>query len=302
MRFRKNKPIRVRVSGGLGNQLFMYFAGFALSCHLEVPLETYRKLNDKAKDLHSGDLSEFGISLLSDSKNIENISEKKSAKLQRKLSRNFWFSNRFCLRLLNHFESPDIGFDYRLFDLSPGVNIRGYFQTFKYYDYCLEHVDKDQIIALKNPSSGFKTYMDSFESKRTCAIHVRRGDYLLHQESIGLKGVVYYKRAIKKVLDSRNVDRFAVFSDDSEAAYKLLDSLLPLDTLWPHNFESLSDSENLILMSKADSLVIANSSFSLMAGLLADEKTLVLRPSTWFVGQDEPLDLSRPSWMEVESD
>jgi hypothetical protein len=280
----------------------MYIAGFALSRHLGVPLEVYRKSKDKAQEIHPGDLNEFRISLLFDPENIDIESEKISAKIQRKLSRNFWFSNEFCLRLLKYFESSAIGFDYRLFNLCPGVNIRGYFQTFKYYDYCLEHVDKEQIIALRNPSSGFKSYMDSFESRRTCAIHVRRGDYLLHQESIGLKGVNYYKRAIKKVLDSRNVDRFAVFSDDSEAAYKLLDPLLPLDTLWPHNFESLSDAENLILMSKADSLIIANSSFSLMAGLLADEKSLVLRPSTWFVGQDEPLDLFRPSWIEVESD
>jgi hypothetical protein len=39
-----------------------------------------------------------------------------------------------------------------------------------------------------------------------------------------------------------------------------------------------------------------------MAGLLAGEKSLVLRPSIWFVGQDEPLDLFRPSWIEVTSD
>jgi hypothetical protein len=160
MGYISKKPVRVRVSGGLGNQLFMYVAGFALSCHLEVPLEIYRKSNDKAQDLHSGELNEFRISLLADHKNVEIKSEKISAKTQRKLSRNFWFSNKFCLKLLCHFESPGIGFDYRLFDLSPGVNIRGYFQTYKYFDYCLKYVNKDQLIALNNPSKGFKSYLD----------------------------------------------------------------------------------------------------------------------------------------------
>jgi hypothetical protein len=134
-----------------------------------------------------------------------------------------------------------------------------------------------------------------------CAIHVRRGDYLLHENSIGVLGTKYYEKAIRKVLEISKVNRFAVFSDDALAAHNLLSPLLPDDTIWPLDLDSLSASENLILMSAASCLVIANSSFSLLAALMAADESLIIRPDVWFVGQSEPIDLSKPDWISVPS-
>jgi hypothetical protein len=300
VRDRKNKPIRVRVSGGIGNQVFMYLAGLALSRHLGVGLEVYRPTNDKAKFLHPGDLSEFNITLQSNNKEFEIKSNKFFAKLQRMITRNPKVSNKYFIRCLKYFESSNIGFDSRLFKLNPGTELRGYFQTYRYFELCLEDLSVDKLVNLREPSKSFLSFSEVFSSNRICAIHIRRGDYLLHQETIGLKGFEYYKEAIKKVLELTGVDRFAVFSDSPEVAIDLLKPILPSGTIWPQEFVSLSAGENLMLMSKADSLIIANSSFSLMAGLLAGERSLVIRPSNWFIDQDEPIDLFKPSWIKVD--
>ena len=301
MKTNQKKSIRVRTSGGLGNQLFMYIAGVALSRHLGVNLEYYRKSNDKAESIHPGALSEFNVFPISDQQNIERLSEKLSARLQRKLTRDFRLTNKLILKRVKYFESHNIGFDSRIYDLSPGVEIRGYFQSYKYLDDCLKYISKSQLVSLHSPSSAFLDHSITFESTIVCAIHVRRGDYLIHEKSIGLLGTEYYKEAIKKVVEKRNVNRFAVFSDDGQEAYNLLSPLLPADTIWPVDLESLSASENLMLMSRANCLVIANSSFSLLAALLAADESLIIRPDIWFVGQSEPIDLFKADWISVPS-
>lgn len=301
MQLNREKSVRVRISGGIGNQLFMYIAGVALSKHLGVDLEIYRKCNDKAERIHSGSLTEFCIFPISDQNKIENLSEKMFAKFQRKLTRDLHIKNKLILKWIRYFESDDTGFDSRIYDLTPGVEIRGYFQTYRYFDECLKYITPNQLISLRSPSKAFLACSEDFESTEICGIHIRRGDYLLHQNSIGLLGVKYYENAIKKVLEYRKVNRFAVFSDDAQEAYNLLSPLLPKDTIWPRELDMLSSSENLILMSKAHCLVIANSSFSLLAALLAGEESLIIRPDKWFVGQSEPIDLCKPTWIKVPS-
>ena len=277
----------------------MYIAGKALAHQHAANLEVYRKSNDKAENLHPGDLTEFEISCLTDVKKLEAKADRSLSRLQRLGTRKFYRLTKPFMRYFRYFESSDIGYDSRLYSLSPGVEIRGYFQTYKYFDDCLGRLGSNKLISLRNPSAAFLTYTKYFEQLKFCAIHIRRGDYILHEESIGLMGPEYYKRAIKKALEERIVDRFAVFSDDPEVALAMLKNVLPPETIWPKDFESLSPAENLMLMSYADTLIIANSTFSLFAGLLAREESLIIRPSRWFKDQDDPIDLFRPHWIAV---
>ena len=300
MRNLRKKVNRVRISGGIGNQLFMYVAGKALAQRHAVNLEVYRKSSDKAENLHPGDLTEFNISLLTEIEELEDRAESLLSRLQRFGTRKFYKLTKPFIKYFGYFESSDIGYDPRLYSLSPGVEIRGYFQTYKYFDDCLLQLRSNELISLGNPSPDFLTLSQYFERFKVCAIHIRRGDYMHHQESIGLMGTGYYSQAVEKVLKNRIVERFAVFSDDPEAAYGMLKNELPSETMWPKDFESLSAAENLMLMSGADSLIIANSTFSLFASLLASEESLIIRPNRWFMGQDDPIDLFRPHWIAVD--
>jgi hypothetical protein len=293
------KIVRVKVSGGLGNQLFMYVAGLSVAQRCGARLEVYRKPMDKAENLHPGDLSQFQIPLLANVEAVLSDGEKILPRLQRLFTRRCHKISTPFIKYFNYFESSDIGYDSRLHLLSQGVEIRGYFQTYKYFDEIKHQLGTNQLVSLQNPSSYFNSCSLIFNRNKVCAIHVRRGDYQLHQESIGLIGLAYYKNAIQIVKENRIVELFVVFSDDSEAAYALLGDSLPSDTIWPKDLESLSPAENIVLMSRADSLVIANSSFSLFAGLLAREESLIIRPSSWYTGQNDPIDLFSPHWIEV---
>jgi hypothetical protein len=294
-----DRYIFVQLSGGIGNQLFMYVAGLSLSLRKNAALYCCRKPNDKAEFLHPGCLNDFHLRFIE--KNFTTLSRINhlSSKFQGYLIRVIPSSFDFLFRKLRFYMSLDLGYDARVWKLNPPVNLQGYFQSYRYFDYCRKFLSVNEIVSLKSPSQEFLRLEKSISVEDFCAIHVRRGDYLQHKDSLGILDVIYYRNAFKKISGLKSGLRFLVFSDDPLLAKELLVDLLPSNTLWPNELNDLSAAENLILMSKAKALIIANSTFSLFAALLADQNAIVIRPDFWSIDVPNPIDLFRPSWHKV---
>jgi hypothetical protein len=157
-------------------------------------------------------------------------------------------------------------------------NFHGYFQSWKYFS---GHLDAIREI-LKNSSfersAAYAELFRDFEQNKVVAIHVRRGDYVGLESYHGLVHEPYYKSALNLALSEFPRAKIAVFSDDIVQAKKIVgnadylidNSLLP------------SPVETMLLMSHANSIIGANSSFSLWAGYLSDESNFNIYPRKWF--------------------
>ncbi len=95
---------------------------------------------------------------------------------------------------------------------------------------------------------------------RVQVMHVRRGDFLKHSESIGVLAATYYEQL-------RNWSEPLIIVTDSNSELPELNSALKPDFTLHQQNSSIFDSLNL--MRNAKSLVLSNSTFSWWGGFLA---------------------------------
>jgi hypothetical protein len=128
---------------------------------------------------------------------------------------------------------------------------------------------------LKNKLEGFEL----------CSIHLRRGDYLSN-DSIWNKLTYnnYYSLAINELKSRvKNNIAFVIFSDDIEEAKN---ELIINEKIFFFN-SSISDLDQLVLMSLTDHHIIANSTFSSWGALLNNNNNkIILYPNKWFIKEE----------------
>lgn len=173
------------------------------------------------------------------------------------------------------------------------VLIDGFFQSEKYFKH-----NKKEIIDFLSPPEFvkeiIKTKYSFINNVRTTSIHVRRGDYLHHEEYHPTQTLEYYKSSIEILKD--NTDLFVVFSDDINWCKEnlKLDNILYI--------EGEKDYIELYLMSMCDNNIIANSSFSWWgAWLNQNEDKIVIGPTKWFGPRitSSSKDIIPDSWIKI---
>lgn len=291
----RKEYITVKLAGGLGNQLFIWATAIAISQKRNLKL----RFDASECTQYGCELELFGIEL----------NAKPTTPPSGTLRSQFPESSNFIIDFLrtarararffrvgeDFWERPG-GFDRTVFNIKEGKNLRGYFQSYKYFESLREDI-RDILGTLKIESKEFLSLSKSFSSSPWVAIHVRRQDYEIMQNTFGLLGESYYKDAIKEIeLVLPNVKKY-VFSDDIVQA-KLL---IPGCTGYIGKDELNSASETLILMSQADAIIGSNSSFSWWAAfLMKAEGHLKLFPEPWFVDKKlNSKDLVPPSWNRI---
>jgi hypothetical protein len=140
-------------------------------------------------------------------------------------------------------------------------NIDAHLQSPKFFDHCIE--DVRHYFTLKNEP----------EQNEYCAIHVRAGDYIDDPNAYHPRcSKDYYMAAMDQM--PKNT-KYIVFTDDIDFARQRLD------------MNDLHFSSHYItdfaVMKKCKHFIIANSSFSAMAAILADHpEKIVIAPERWF--------------------
>jgi len=187
------------------------------------------------------------------------------------------FDLKVNVGLLNNGHAPVVQerhfhFDEELFRMCPDhVDIRGYFQTEKYFKHIENEIREDFTFndGILNPC---KEMISSIENP--IALHVRRTDYITNSANHPPCNTEYYRAALEHFDSDRNV---IVFSDDP--AWCKDQDLFSDDRFMVS--ENTDNRVDLCLMSLCDDFIIANSSYSWWGAWLAN-KGNVIAPIRWF--------------------
>lgn len=268
--------ITIVLSGGLGNQMFQYAAGRALSLKLdtEMSVDLYALRKKSTAVRREYQLNIFNTTV--------RISQSQKVKF---IVKTFLYFNRNSigkkiLRSLNVFKdeySYDSGFE----RLNNDAILFGYFQNEKYFKTYEKQIRQDfsfnHILNDKN-----KQVLEEIRQSESVSIHIRRGDYTSSSSTLALLDIDYYRKAIRYINESVRNPSFYIFSDDIEWVRKNLniDGFPCTYVDWNKESESYVDMQ---LMSCCKHNVMANSSFSWWGAWLNPyEGKIVIAPSVWY--------------------
>lgn len=273
----------VKLSAGLGNQLFQY--AFALY------------LKERYQDVVYLDKSSFKYRTANRTCSIDIVSDLPV------------LSDK---RIYYHYKSVMFYMSRALFYINPFVrSIRepslifpsnnkflyfdGYWQTDSFVGkvagYTAYFKPKEAIPAF------IGAYLDEVRSSHSISLHVRRGDFFSeeYRHKYGVCNVDYYNKAINMLTENLGDSKLFVFSDDPD---------------WVRNNIRLSDNSIFIknedvnpywyifLMSNCRDNIISNSSFSWWGAYLNDNpQKKVVAPEQWMVGEKWTLALD--SWIKI---
>lgn len=281
----KNKMIITQLTGGLGNQMFIYAMGKAVANRLGVEFKidtTIYKEHKKRKY----QLNNF------------NISAKEASVFE------------IAIRKYNPFRKIVKDEKYEFIPSALELPDNSYIDSFihnywhvwqseKYFTEIEDIVRKEFTLKEPLPKNTDKL-IESTKTTNSVSVHIRRTDYKEPKQQAIFKLCTpeYYSDAISYISKKVGNPKFFVFSDDLEWSKTLP---FPKDTIFIGPEFGLQDFQELIVMSKRKHNIIANSSFSWWAAWLNENpRKIVITPKKWFVKPDiNEKDLIPEKWIKL---
>lgn len=279
--------IVVRISEGLGNQMFQYAYAFALSKKMESKgIEVY--LDTRIETGYSFDNNKIKRPLMIYNYDLSMpVASEKVLKRWDFLRQNnmiqsclFKLMSRGNWRYKYFVEKDNYNFDLSKMDVDDNTYIDGWFQNEKYFVQYREELLKEFTYNVTIPDD----LNQLIEQKDVVSLHVRRGDYVTNRDArrvLGFVGKNYYQKAIEYISKQLIDPFFLIFTNDTEwVSENICKDIKCLIVSENYNF---SDIEELILMSKCKHNIIANSTFSWWAAWLnVNSDKIVIAPNRWF--------------------
>lgn len=279
--------------GGIGNQLFCYFAGYHLSQKTKSDLEIDTTSIKTHETSSQSTIEELGLS--------GNFVFCSRNGLNRNLFRILRSLNIFIpglYKITNYYSNTEVGFDAKLDLLRIPVTIDGYFQSYKYVN---PYIDQIRPLRLQKKSQWLSDRENELSGINFLAIHVRRGDYSNLTDTFGLLSLQYYLDGIRLARELECHGPIVVFSDEINVAREMLSESIGENVYWIEPPLSSPPIESMYLMSLARCTIIANSTFSWWAATLSKSDSIVFAPSKWFRNKQDPIDLLPPHWKIINS-
>ena len=258
----------VRLTGGLGNQLFGWALGRSIvksnnEANLVFDLSDFSKMNPRKFEL-----DQLRLAVVNNVPNHVNLSK---------------------------FDEKGLDYDPSILDLKPSIYLKGYFQSWKYFQENASEL-RDVLLDLRTTQDAWYSRVGPFN-----AIQVRRGDYLVGHNS-QIHGVLSkdYFLSGARLLEKRSPNsNFIIFSDDLIFAKSLSSEINSASV------DEVNDSplQTLLRMSFASNFLISNSTFGWWAawvGSMNSRNTIV--PSAWLKSIKKDLsDFYLEGWEVLES-
>jgi len=293
--------IIVRITGGLGNQMFQYATARSLAkyrgCLFKLDISScnedkLRQLKYKLNKLNIiEDLaSEQEISLL----------KNKKAKSPRKLIHRI--IRDLMIKKIKHFREVDcFRFDKMLYKTNLPLYIQGGFVSHKYFDKYRDILVKELAVKddLMGKNKDFATHISSCNS---VSVHVRRGDYVFDEtanKKNGLLALDYYERANDIIKSKIDNPVFFVFSNDKKWVAE--NFKLNCQTIFVDHNNAEFGYEDMRLMSLCKSNIIANSTFSWWGAYLnLNPEKIVIAPENWLAyKKTNPEEFIPKDWLVI---
>lgn len=301
--------IIVKLMGGLGNQMFEYACGRALSIKHQVPLKLDLSYLNRVwlEKLKGNPVRHYALGIF----NLP-------AELAKKEEIPFltWFPGTRFTPIINRFNQYfrlPAPFIFRETPGGPKENLKkleslvshlyldGYFQSEKYFSKIAEVIYQD--FTFKNqltPQS--QELAKSIKKLNSVSLHIRRGDYVENARISRFHGALtpdYYQRGIAFLAQKISEPHFFIFGDDLTWAHQNLKINHPM-TFIEHNFVTPHYYEDMFLMSLCQHNIIANSSFSWWGAYLNQNlQKIVIAPKHWFKARSDDGGVVPKEWVRL---
>ena len=274
--------ITCNLMGGLGNQLFQIFATIAYSIRVKQPFRfLYTDFLGKRQTY-------WNTFLLSLKGFTTTVPLDNSVTLK---ERGFGYNE---LPILQNIEYQN-------------VSLYGYFQSYKYFDSHYDTLYK--IIRLDNQKNKIKQkYLHAYDCDQLISMHFRLGDYKMLPDYHPIMTYKYYFNCIQHIISTTNSQELHILyfceKDDNTVVHK---TIKMLSVAFPvckfiKAVDTITDWEQLLMMSCCHHNIIANSTFSWWGAYFNRfNDKIVCYPSVWF-GPKNPVstaDLFPTLWNKI---
>jgi hypothetical protein len=292
--------IITHIIGGLGNQMFQYATGRALSLECNVPLRLdVSRFADFG--LHQG----FELQRVFDCP-VEIVGE---AEVRGILGWQFYPRIRRLLacpslavfRCSAFVVEPHFHYWPGIKNIPRDCYLVGYWQSEKYFQDAISTIRAD--FTFKSPLTNRNAELaEQIRQVSAVSLHVRRGDYVKNPETNathGLCSLDYYLVAIQYIAERVERPHFFIFSDDMDWVKDNLKIGFPCQYV-DHNQRAESYND-MRLISLCRYHIIANSSFSWWGAWLSlNPNKIVIAPARWFnTSKIKTRDLTPELWIRL---
>ena len=272
--------ILTQVTGGLGNQMFQYAIGKAISLQHNDILKLDTTTYDKYKPHNGYRLNALNID--------ENIATNKEVAFFRLLSRIPEISGKRRIK-----EQERTIYDPMVFQ-HKNIYLNGYWHNEDYFKHIRDILEREFT-----PKESLKmtslNYLNQIRATNSISVHIRRGDYLKHP-NLGVLDLNYYKHAINFFLEYQKNSIFYFFSDDinwCKENFSFVDQKIFIEN-------TSSEVEDLHLMTNCRHNIIANSTFSWWGAWLNNNvNKMVIAPQKWMAHNPKNYSWVPNTWKQV---
>lgn len=276
--------ITIHVSGGLGNQLFQYAAGRALSIKNDERLLIDRRVYISRENERTFELENYTINaIITPSAFFDHLKYK-----------------LITTKTKSIFSEKSVRYDLKLAAQPRGAYLLGHWQSEKYFRKFSSIIKKDLTYKYKlNPYYQF--LLKKINNSNSVFLHVRRGDYISNSTYNQVHGICsndYYTNGLKLIEKIVKNPHIFIFSDDIKWAKSNLHTNLQTTFVNPKQENACHELE---IMRACKHSIIANSSFSWWGAWLDEYGgKIIIAPNKWFNSSThDATDIVPDRWVKI---
>lgn len=173
------------------------------------------------------------------------------------------------INLENNYKEPFYEFNPEIFNCKDSTDLYGYFQTEKYFKHC-ENLIRNIFTFRSEIFEESKEFLNKFK-KETVIINIRRGDYLKYPKHHPLCNDLYLNEALNQFNGDYD---YICISDDIEWCKIRFPNI--------NYVETKNIYIQLCILTLADNIIMANSSFTWWGAWLNEKTKKIIAPKLWF--------------------
>ena len=292
----------IRMSGGLGNQMFQYALGMKLqSMGKEVKFDDINEYREeRARPIM---LAVFGVEYPRATWNEITAFTDGSMDLRKRIRRKLFGRRAIEYEEQGFYDPKVLSFD--------SMYLKGAFQSEKYFEDILDEVKEvyrfPELSEMHLPEELYdstREWLDRIEGCQSVGLHMYRGDSRSDEELYdGICTEQYYEGAVRYMQDKCPDAKFFIFSNEPKWVKKWVISLMKSQIKEGMTKEEIKNLEHhfilvdanteytgyldMLLMSRCKHNIISNSSFSWWAAWMNENPgKLIAAPNCWVNGME----------------
>lgn len=272
--------VEVRMFGALGNQMFEYAFGRALSLKKKTSL-----LLDYYSQIIRNDFDGENLTKITEAFDLPVKLHVGKTRKTLLCNRNFAFLDRLimgvelktkCVVTEDNYERVQ-----KEIEKSKNIYLAGYWQSENYFIDAKDVVREDFKFKIEREIRTLDLCKE-ITGTNSVGLHIRGNDYVNHHlyEKCDVK---YYLDAIDIISKTKSKLKFFIFTDDIDNIHGDYKELLPFSKIVNVETSFNPDIVDLLLMSKCKHNIVCNSSFSWWGAWLNNNAgKIVIAPKKWF--------------------